>query len=443
VQTTRVLPNDRLAALIVPRFRARVVAGPNVGLEASSTDGRLVIGTAEGVALRLDDRTVSRFHLEIEAAPDGMIVRDLGSTNGSFIHGLRVRDVVVPAKASLTIDLGQTRVAIVLGDEPTSIDAGRTSFGSLIGSSPSMRAVFAALERVAPTNAPILITGESGTGKELTARAVHAMSPRADKPFEVVDCGGLPPTLIEAELFGYERGAFTGAMRESEGAFERADGGTLFLDELGELPLELQPKLLRVLGEKEIRRIGARKTKKIDVRIVAATNRDVRRAVNDGSFRADLFYRLAVIQVRLPPLRERPSDLPLLVDSLVEAIAEERGLDLHFEPDPDLLKQLEAHAWPGNVRELRNYLEQLILLAAPPDLPSSADGSSAPSPASTSLDAFLAMPLRAAKEDFERRYVEALLAQTNGNVAEAARRAGIDRVTLFRTIRRYGLRGGA
>jgi DNA-binding NtrC family response regulator len=291
----------------------------------------------------------------------------------------------------------------------------------------------------------VLITGESGTGKELAARAVHLASPRAQGPFEVVDCGGLPPALIESELFGHERGAFTGATGDREGAFERAEGGTVFLDELGELPLEVQPKLLRVLGEKEIRRVGGRKTKKIDVRVVAATNRDLRREVNSGAFRADLFYRLAVIPIRLPPLRDRKEDIGLLVDALVETIAAERGLELHVEIDDALRASLVAHSWPGNVRELRNYLEQLLILAAAPPL-GDAGAPHRGDTASPDFEGLLTLPLRAAKselvERFERHYVERLLQATGDNVAEAARRAGVDRVTLFRTIRRYGIRGG-
>jgi DNA-binding NtrC family response regulator len=297
----------------------------------------------------------------------------------------------------------------------------------------------------------VLVTGESGTGKELAARAVHTASPRAHQPFEVVDCGGLPPTLIESELFGHERGAFTGATSDREGAFERADGGTLFLDELGELPLELQPKLLRALGEREIRRVGAKRVRKVDVRVVAATNRDLRREVNAGRFRADLFYRLAVIQVRMPPLRDRLDDLPLLVRGLLEGIARERGLMAHVEPDQELLDSLARHTWPGNVRELRNYLEQLLILRVPPPFagqeapPSRATAAAAPAGAAGSFEGLDKLPLRTAKsellERFERHYVERLLEQTGGNVAEAARRAGVDRVTLFRTIRRHGLRG--
>jgi len=289
---------------------------------------------------------------------------------------------------------------------------------------------------------PVLITGESGTGKELAARALHESSSRANGPFEVVDCGGLPPTLIESELFGHERGAFTGAVGEREGAFERADGGTVFLDELGELPLELQPKLLRVLAEGEVRRLGAAKVRKVDVRVVAATNRDLRVEVNAARFRADLYYRLAVIQVRMPALRERLDDLPLLVPALLERIHRERRLSTAWSPDAAMYERLARYPWPGNVRELRNHLEQWAVL----------EGAAAPGddhgPVSAGDDAgfreYLGLPLREAKslliERFENAYLRLMLAETKGNVAEAARRSGVDRRSLFRTIRRLGLR---
>jgi transcriptional regulator with GAF, ATPase, and Fis domain len=309
-----------------------------------------------------------------------------------------------------------------------------------------MRRVYAMLEKAAPTTVPVLVLGESGTGKELAARALHAASPRASRPLEVVDCGGLPPTLIESELFGHEKGAFTGAVGEREGAFERADGGTLFLDELGELPLELQPKLLRALGEGEVRRVGGRKSKKVDVRVVAATNRDLRREVNAGRFRADLYYRLAVITVNLPPLRERLDDLPLIVPPLIEKIRRERRVATQVQADAALLATLRSHDWPGNVRELRNYLEQYVVLqvAMPFDRGDAAPVALAGVDELTAgLDA---LPLRAAKteliERFERRYLTRVLAEAGGNVAEAARRAGVDRGTVFRALRRNGMREG-
>ncbi len=352
-----------------------------------------------------------------------------------------MREVALQKEAE--IRFGNTKVRLRLGGKHADVpSSSRTVFGAMIGASPAIRRVYTLLERAAPTTAPVLITGESGTGKELAARALHDASPRRDMPFEVVDCGGLPPTLIESELFGHEKGAFTNAIRDRQGAFERADGGTLFLDELGELPLELQPKLLRALGEQEVRRIGSRTALRVDVRVVAATNRDLRREVNAGTFRSDVFYRLAVIQVHMPPLRERIEDLPLLVHTLLERIAIDRRVDAHIEPDDQLTESLARHHWPGNIRELRNYLEQLVILREPPELPT--DGAAAASPPADAFASLRKLPLRSAKEQlierFERDYLEQLLTDTNGNVAEAARRAGVDRGTLFRTIRRHGMK---
>jgi two-component system, NtrC family, response regulator GlrR len=424
----------------VPRFRVAVVAGPNSGAEAWSEDGRMTIGIGEGATLRLSDPTVSRFHAELEAIDEGIAVRDLGSTNGTLFGRARIHEVIVDGAVDL--DLGQTKVRLSIGREQASLPlSGASAFGPLIGASAAMRAVYTALERAAPTTAPVLITGESGTGKELAAHAIHRASPRHDGPFEVVDCGGLPPTLIESELFGHTKGAFTGAQTDREGAFERADGGTLFLDELGELPLELQPKLLRVLGEREIRRVGGRDTQKIDVRVVAATNRDLRREVNSGRFRADLFYRLAVIQVRMPALRDRLDDLPLLARNLLDAIASDRGVEVK---DIELDASLWEHTWPGNVRELRNYLEQLAILKEPPALVSESESAANEGAGAPLMEGLERLPLLAAKNEligrFEKRYLEKLLDQTKGNVAEAARLSGVNRATLFRMIRRYGLR---
>ena len=416
------------------------MAGADVGVEAASEEGRLTIGSGDGVALRLTDPTVSRFHVELEGCADGIAVRDLGSTNGTRHGGALVRDATVTSGAEL--ELGNTRVRVVSEAEKATVSlSAAQGFGSLLGASEAMRAVYATLERVAPTTAPVLITGESGTGKELAARSIHLASPRSKKPFEVVDCGSLPATLIESELFGHERGAFTGATAEYEGAFERADGGTVFLDELGEMPIEVQPKLLRVLGEAEVRRVGGRAARKVDVRVVAATNRDLRREVNNGRFRADLYYRLAVIQVRMPALRDRLDDLPLVCRALLDSIGRTRGLDTR---GVSLDAALWQHDWPGNVRELRNYLEQLVILRVAPPLGSgSVEGGAVT--AERLAEGLDALPFQTAREQllgrFEQHYLTKLLEQTRGNVAEAARRSGVSRATLFRMIRRYGLKG--
>ena len=436
----------------VRRFRVRVVGGFDLGREAVCDAGRLTVGTGDGVTLQLTDRTVSRFHAEFEAIEGAVLLRDLGSSNGTRVGPVGVREALL--RRDTEVQLGQTRLQLLL--EAASVEvplAQADGFGRLRGAAAPMRAVYAVLQRAAPTTAPVLITGESGTGKELAARALHAASPRAALPFEVVDCGGLAPTLIESELFGHERGAFTGAHTDKAGAFERADGGTVFLDELGELPLEVQPKLLRVLAEGELRRVGATRGRKVNVRVVAATHRDLRREVNTGRFRADLFYRLAVIQVRMPALRERLDDLPVLVPELLSAIARERGVDAAVPPHDPLWSALATHDWPGNVRELRNHLEQWAILRDDArDAPGAPEGtrrkvqSELPASAGAPSDVFASLatlPLRAAREAllerFDSFYLTRLLHETGGNATEAARRAGIDRVTIFRLLRRYGL----
>ena len=432
----------------VPRVRVRVTAGFDAGAQATIDEARVLIGTSADATLRLTDPTVSRYHAELELTPEGAVLRDLGSTNGTLLGAAAVREALLRGPAEL--QLGRTRIEVSFGDERVHLGvSGADAFGELLGASVAMRQVYSTLERAAPTTSAVLITGESGTGKELAARAVHDASPRRDGPFEVVDCGGLPATLIEAELFGHEKGAFTGAAATRPGAFERAHGGTIFLDEVGELPLELQPKLLRVLAEHEVRRVGGARTSKVDVRVVAATNRDLRREVNAGRFRADLFYRLAVIQVRMPPLRARLDDLPVLVPALVAQLRRERGLGADVTLDDAAWGELSGHQWPGNVRELRNWVEQCLVLRAPPSLTAGTDAdegaqdapAAAPPVASLPPPADVTgTPLKVARERFERTYLAALLAETGGNVSEAARRAGVDRVTLFRMMRRYGLR---
>jgi two-component system, NtrC family, response regulator GlrR len=434
---TRINP-DRPPAFHVRRFTVRVVAGPDVGAEITSDGARLSVGSADDASLRLTDPYVSRYHVEVEGDDDGVVIRDLGSRNGTRAGALTVREVT--SRTEVELELGRSKLRVIPGDGKVEVPLSVAgSFGSLVGASRPMREVYATLERAAPSTVPVLITGESGTGKELAARSLHAASARARGPFEVIDCGAMPPTLIEAELFGYERGAFTGARGEHAGAFERADKGTVFLDELGELPLELQPRLLRALGEGEVRRIGATHSRKVDVRVVAATNRDLRREVNDKRFRLDLYYRLAVVKVQMPSLRDRLDDLPALVAHLATAIERERAVKADGALDDTFWAALRQHHWPGNVRELRNYLEQWLVLRTPPTLDAPVDDQG-----DGHFASLMALPLREAKQAltdrFERAYLQRLLEDTQGNVAEAARRAGVDRVTIFRGIRRYGLR---
>jgi len=420
-----------------PAIRVEVLDGPEKGASASATDGRMTLGTADTSAIRLSDSAVSRFHLELEATGAGVRARDLGSTNGTRLGAVRLVEAVLTQPTELVI--GRTRIRVsVAGMNHDAALLNAPSFYGLSGTSPAMRSVMKKLEVAAGAATTVLLMGESGTGKELAAHALHKAGPRSAGPFEIVDCGGLPATLVESELFGHVRGAFTGAVADREGAFARASGGTLFLDELGELPLEVQPKLLRALGERTVRPVGGKTAKPFDVQLVAATHRDLRKQVNQGLFRLDLYYRLAVVEVRLPPLRERLDDLPILVQTILDDLAASRGLSARIEIDDEFLSALRKHDWPGNVRELRNYLEQTLVFQEPPPLGSTGDIGSAPG---ASFEGLSTLPLRQAKalltERFERNYVETLLSACGGNVAEAARRAGVDRGTLFRMLRRH------
>jgi two-component system response regulator AtoC len=313
-------------------------------------------------------------------------------------------------------------------------------FDELVGSSPELRQVMALVEQVAPTDATVLIRGETGTGKELVARALHRRSPRKDRPFVAVNCSAVPRELMESEFFGHEKGAFTGAVARRAGRFEQADGSTLFLDEVGELDLALQAKLLRVLQEKEITRVGGERPIRVDVRIVAATNRDLEEAVRGGRFRDDLYYRLNVIPLRLPALRERPGDLPVLLQHFLRAFAVQYGREPAPAP-PELLAAAEAYAWPGNVRELRNLCERAVLVgwqAVAPFLGAKAPGE-APVAALVDLDRPFLEAKQGLVERFEREYFGRLLARHKGKVGEVARAAGIAERNLYEKMKQLGL----
>ena len=439
-------PDDSTVPLATPSLRIErvksfaltVLSGPDAGRTVTSKDGAAEVGRGESATLRLTDPTVSWAHVELRAAEGGVRVTDLRSANGTWLHGARVLDAVVTGPVELTV--GSTRVRVSPGERDEAVVAtGAPRFHEMVGGSPAMRAVYARLQSAGPASSTVLLLGESGTGKELAARALHAASGRSRGPFEVVNCGGLPPTLIESELFGHARGAFTGAVHQREGAFERADGGTIFLDEIGELPLESQPKLLRVLEARQFQRVGDAQMRNTDVRVVAATHRDLRGEVNAGRFRADLYYRLAVILVRLPPLRERLDDLPALAADLVARIRADRGIAADLPVDQALVASLRAHDWPGNIRELRNYLEQRLVLSYLAEHPQGGDAraaSSRPPPAAAEL------PLREARDQFERDYLVALLERNEWHILETARKAGVDRATLFRMMRRHGIERG-
>jgi two-component system, NtrC family, response regulator GlrR len=420
---------------LVRQFRLRVETGPDAGRAIASQGARLVIGSDDGAGLRLDDGAVSRFHCELAAEHGRVSLRDLGSRNGTTVDGVAVLHaylhpgaVIGVGRNQIRFEAGVDHVRITLSPEPR--------FGTMVGASTGMRAAFALLARAAASDATVLLTGETGTGKEAAAESVHAASARRDGPLIVVDCGAIPPNLLEAELFGHEKGAFTGAVNERIGAFEAARGGTIFLDEIGELATELQPKLLRALEGREIKRLGATRYRAIDVRVVAATHRDLRAEVNAKTFRADLYYRLAVIEIRMPPLCERLDDLPLIVGRLLASAPPDRRAELTA---PAFLAHLATHRWPGNVRELRNYLERCLALGV--ELAALPGAGEAP-PESRPVDA--SGPLRAAREEatqrFERAYLEDLLRRHGDNLAGAARAAEVDRAYLYRLLWKHGLK---
>ena len=445
--------DGRPASITLRRLRLEVLRGGRVDVHVFDQDVVSIGATADN-DLVVPDETVSRYHCRIFLENDQYLVRDLDSTNGTFIGGVRVREAWLSPGCTLT--LGQTQVRFVPVDERVRIEPSpREQFGELVGADQKMREIYAILERIAPTDATVVVEGETGTGKELVARAIHQASRRRAGPFMVFDCGAVPPHLIESELFGHEKGAFTGAVSSRKGVFELAHGGTVFLDELGELSLDLQPKLLRVLEQREVRRVGGGRPIRVDVRVVAATNRDLRAEVEAGRFRQDLYYRLSVVRIKLPPLRERKGDIPRLVEHFLQHGQFNRGRDGRMRiraVSREAMDLLLAYDWPGNVRELHNVVERAASLAGGQvlevsDLPEhllGAGGTRITSPPQPGRPAVpLDAPFKDAKEQwvalFERQYLQALLSEHDGNISRAARAAGIDRKHLRSLLQKHGL----
>jgi DNA-binding NtrC family response regulator len=464
-QPTKITYVDGRAATITLR-RCQLEAQRGDGVYRKIFDGDVITvgGTGDNDFI-IEDETVSRHHCRIFVEGGHYMVKDLDSTNGTFVNRTRVREAWL--SAGCTIRVGKSEVRFTPFDEKLEVvPSERESFGGLIGSDPTMREVYTILEKISPTDTTVIIEGETGTGKEVVARAIHDASRRGRKPFIVFDCGAVPEKLIESELFGHEKGAFTGAISTRKGVFEMADGGTVFLDELGELALDLQPRLLRVLEQREVKRVGGLRPQRVDVRVVAATNRDLQTEVREGRFREDLFYRLSVVRVRLPPLRDRRTDIQVLVDHFLRKSRFNQvgngSIRVHGVAD-NAMERLLAHDWPGNVRELVNAVERAVSFADGEvielqDLPEHISGtpyfagawdattvgtsnSSPPPPLARTAD--VNGTFKDAKEQwvasFERDYIEELLKRNSGNISHAAREAEIDRKYFRKLMKKYGI----
>jgi transcriptional regulator with GAF, ATPase, and Fis domain len=418
----------------LPGGLVRIIDGADRGRAVTLGKGGLVVGTSDACDLVLHDARVSRRHVQIALGPYGFLVNDLGSRNGTFFEGSRVAEIAVPPGAILR--LGKTHLGLFAASDAATLEPSpRQSFGVLVGQSLPMRRIFTLLERAAASDVTVLLGGETGTGKELAARAIHDESGRRGKPFRVFDCGAVAPSLIATELFGHRKGAYSGAVRDRIGLFEVAEGGTVFLDEIGELPLELQPALLRVCDTGKFTRVGDDAPVAVDVRVIAATRRDLAEEVLAGRFREDLYYRLQVLPITIPPLRARREDLP----ALIGAILREHGIR---EPGPiggAPLGQLLQHPWPGNVRELRNTLQRALVTGAKKfgDLKIEIDAA-VPPPQVLTSDSFQDQK-RDVIERFERDFLRRLMDEHAGNLRRASRASGIERTQLRRLLKKHEL----
>ncbi len=422
-------------------FVLTVTSGPELG-RTFEIDGSpaspVFLGQGPSCELKVTDREVSRRHLSLELEGQRLHVRDLETTNGTYVNGVQVVDALLAGGEEIRVGATTLRVARQTVSHPRELTT-ESTFGRVFGASREMRRLYDLLGKLAAAQVSVAIEGETGTGKEVLAESLHEMGPRASGPFVVFDCTAVAPNLVESELFGHERGAFTGALATRKGVFEQAHGGTLLIDEIGDMPLDLQPKLLRVLERSEVRRVGGDRVIKVDVRVLSATRRNLDREVQAGRFRDDLYHRLAVARVELPPLRKRRGDVP----ALAQKFWSELGGAGRPMP-PELLARWETHAWPGNVRELRNAVATAVALGVIPEMTGDAelelaDQGSFAKLLEATLDAKL--PLVQARQRvvamFERRYVERLLADHGGNVVRAAAASGIARRHFHRLKARF------
>ncbi len=429
--------DPRTGTLRARRYRVTILSGEATGYTLP-LEAPLTLGSSLDAGLPLKDSTVSRYHLELLPRGDGVRVRDLGSTNGTYIGGLRLTDAVIEEEVTLTV--GTTRLRVSVEEEDLGKPTALNTFGKVLGKSPAMQQLFGVLSRVAPTESTVLLRGETGTGKELIAHAIHQGSSRRSAPFVVVDCASVAPTLIESEFFGHVRGAFTGATSDRDGAFLSADGGTVFLDEIGELPLELQPKLLRVLEAGTVRRVGDDQSRIVNVRVIAASHRDLEKEVEANRFRRDLFFRLSVVPVEIPPLRARREDIAGLARHFAAASGRKIELPGTF------LRALEQHRWPGNVRELRNVVERAIAmygtaealaLVSQEELTEEVFGRYAEMPVRSAAGPALSAGPAALPEEHQK--ILDALQKFAGNQTLAARELGMSRGTLLSRLDAYGI----
>jgi len=414
-------------------------------------ESRALVGSAESVPVRIQDRAVSRIHAELDPQRDGVWVRDLGSRNGTWVGGVLVKHARIPDDGR--VQIGSSTLWLAFEDEASDVALWPNDrFGPLLARSDAMRELFIRLAQYAASDAPVLIQGETGTGKELVAEAIHQSSPRGGEPLVVVDCAAMPESLLDSELFGFTKGAFTGAVAPRAGAFEAADGGTVFLDEIGELPLAMQPKLLRVLESKMVRRIGENKHRAVDVRFIVATHRDLQSMVASGAFREDLYFRISVLPAYVPPLRARTEDIGLLLSHFMT-----KAPALHV--DPDVVQTLEKQAWAGNVRELRTFAERAMTVGvraalamtldlAPPPVPSrvplpTAMPTFGPNLTTESPSVRVDVPFKVLREQWvdylEREYMRELITQHGRSVGTLADEAGLDRSYVHRLLRKHEL----
>jgi len=429
-----------------------IVEGGSKGTKLDLDQKRITVGKREGNDLVVDDRAVSRNHIEIVPEEDSYLLRDLGSTNGTFVNETKIREAfLVPGDV---IRIGSSRLEFIAFDEKIRIEPSeKTVFGPLLGRSRKMRQIIGLLERISPTTSTVIIEGETGSGKDVVARAIHEHSTRKDKPFVIFDCSAVAENLIESELFGHIKGSFTGAISTRKGAFEEANGGTIFLDEIGELSLELQPKLLRALEHRQIKKVGSNDTVNIDLRVICATNRNLRKEVADGNFREDLYYRMSVVKIFVPPLRERPDDIELLVEHFLNNSDFNKKEDgsLHINRvEDDALKMLTRYQWPGNARELVNVLERVTPLITADSIKGQdlayvfQELEREEEEVTDKLPEInLGLPFKEAKQKviavFERDYLSALLRRNNYNISKTAREAGIDRKHIRNLLKKYGI----